>query len=199
MHEETCGRVLLQCKRYWDPVKVSAAFPRARRGLSSSQRWSPLNAYITHGYVISRVVLLHGRTRKRVSAHVLRTILIVSRNVNQLLHIFRIAISIYSRANHVFFFFSSFSFSLSRKEDFNSKFCHPEAEGRGRKRKLRNVSHTRGSMMLRFVTQLGRKEMDEEFRSFFVFEITFSKRILPTNRFKNISVLDRKRLKKASR
>lgn len=134
MHEETCGRVLLQCKRYWDPVKVSAAFPRARRGLSSSQRWSPLNAYITHGYVISRVVLLHGRTRKRVSAHVLRTILIVSRNVNQLLHIFRIAISIYSRANHFFFFFLLFLSPFPARRILIRNFAIPkqkEEEGRG--------------------------------------------------------------------
>lgn len=116
---------------------MSAAFPQARHGGSSSQRWSPLNAYIKHGYVISRVVLLHertdGRTRKRVSAHVLRVILIASRNVNQLLRIFRIVISIYSRAIHVSFL--SFFFP---NENFNSKFFDRgrRKEGRGNGNKL---------------------------------------------------------------
>lgn len=139
MHEETCGRVLLQCKRHRGPVKVSAAFPQARHGGSSSQRWSPLNAYIKHGYIISRVVLLHertdGRTRKRVSAHVLRVILIASRNVNQLLRIFRIVISIYSRAIHVSFL--SFFFQ-TRTSTRNFSI---EGEGRKEEETVINLSH----------------------------------------------------------
>ena len=138
--------------------------------------------------------------------------LIVSRNVNQLLRIFRIAISIYSRAIHVsFFFFFFFPFSLFRDERFDSKFCHPEGnEGReeGRKEGSLNASHTRVDDALRYVT--GRKEMDEYpldasdpngisfvlcFRDN-VFETQFSRQIaLKIYRPRR----DRKRLKKATR
>lgn len=122
--------------------------------------------------------------------------LIVSRNVNQLLRIFRIVISINSRAIHVYFF-SATGFQIRN-------FAYPEGEGR--KRKLKRKPHAwiddgfaslrkwrkgdgRGSARL--------ERSKRNFRSFFVFEITFSKQFFQQIALKIYS--DRKRLKKAAR
>lgn len=135
--------------------------------------------------------------------------LIVSRNVNQLLRIFRIAISIYSRAIHVSFFFFFLSFFPFPRRALRFEILPSRRRRKeGRKKGSLNASHTRIDDALRYVT--GRKEMDEYpldasdpngisfvlcFRDN-VFETQFSRQIaLKIYRPRR----DRKRLKKATR